>query len=107
MSAPDTISVQIIGAPVACADRVNETWRDVAKWAAQKLRVRYGTAVTVTYYDIFDPNCPPCPPESQLPLVRINGGVFPSGGKISLPAIRRHLDSLIAQPDNTKQNEME
>ena len=90
--------VQIIGAPVACAEGMKETWRDLAGWMAGKLRARYGTAVTITYYDLFDPNCPPLPPDSQLPLVLINGALFSSGGKLSMPAIRRHLDSLGVQP---------
>ncbi|GAB4282789.1 MAG: hypothetical protein Kow0080_36780 [Candidatus Promineifilaceae bacterium] len=87
-------NIQIIGTPVACAEGIKETWRDLAHWVAGQLKGRYGTAVTVTYYDLFDPNCPPLPPEAQLPLVLINGEVISSGGKLSMPAIRRHLDAL-------------
>ncbi len=97
MSGPAII--QIIGAPVVCAGEVKDTWRDLAKWIAGKLRMRYGTAVTTTYYDLFDPNCPPLPPDIQLPLVLVNGQVFSSGGKLSMPAIRRHLNALGVQPD--------
>ena len=90
--------VQIIGAPVACAEGMKETWRDLATWLGSKLRARYGTAVTITYYDLFDPNCPPLPPDSQLPVVLVNGTLLSSGGKLSMPAIRRHLDLLGVQP---------
>lgn len=96
MNEPTTI--HIIGAPVACAEGVQETWRDLAGWIGGKLQAQYGTAVAVTYYDLFDPNCPSLPPEAQLPLVLVNGAVLSSGGKLSMPAIRRHLDALGVQP---------
>ena len=91
-------SIQIIGAPVACADGVKDTWRDLAGWMGGKLRARYGTAVTIAYYDLFDPNCPTLPPDTQLPLVLVNGQVLTSGGKLSMPTIRHHLDALGVQP---------
>ena len=86
--------VQIIGAPVACAEGVKDTWRDVAKWAAGQLVARFGSAVRVDYLDLFDPACPPLPAGAQLPLVLVNGQVVSSGGKVSVPAIRRHLEAL-------------
>lgn len=89
--------IHIIGAPVACAEGVKETWRDLAGWMGGKLKARYGTAVSITYYDLFDPNCPPLPPDTQLPLVLVNGDVVTSGGKLSMPSIRRHLDALGVQ----------
>lgn len=97
MNAPTMI--HIIGAPVACADGVKETWREMAGWLAGQVRARYGTAVTTTYYDLFDPDCPPLPPGTELPLVLVNGEVLSSGGKLSMPAIRRHLDGLGVQPN--------
>lgn len=87
-------NVHIIGAPVACAEGVKETWREVAQWAARQLKVRYGTAVTVTYFDLFDPTCPPLPTDAQLPLVLVNGEMVSSGGKISLPLICRHVEAV-------------
>lgn len=86
--------VQIIGAPVACAEGVKETWRDVAAWAAGQLAARFGSAVRVDYLDLFDPACPPLADGAQLPLVLVNGQVVSSGGKVSVPAIRRHLEGL-------------
>ena len=94
----ERITIQIIGAPVACADGVKETWREMAGWLAGQVRARYGTAVTTTYHDLFDPDCPPLPPDTQLPLVLVDGQVLSSGGKLSMPTIRRHLDALGVQP---------
>lgn len=89
-----TIVVQIVGTPVACAAGVKDTWREVAGWTAAQLRTRFGATVRVDYYDLFDPACPALPPNAQLPLVTVNGAVLTSGGKISLPAIRRRLEEL-------------
>lgn len=100
-----TADVQIIGSPVACAEGVRETWRELAQWAAQQLRRRYGPAVRVTYYDLFDAGCPPLPEGAQLPLVLVNGEVLTSGGKLSLPAIRRRLDAIeISAPERKLQS---
>jgi hypothetical protein len=73
---------------------VPETWRDVPAWVGQQVPGRFGDAVTVTYYDLFDPTAPALPPEAQLPLVLANREVLSSGGKISVPAIRRRLETL-------------
>lgn len=87
------VAVQIIGAPVACADGMKDTWREIAALTGDQLRRRFGEAVQVEYFNLFDPTCPPIPPGSQLPLVFINGELFSSGGKISVPAIRKRLES--------------
>jgi hypothetical protein len=86
--------VQIIGTLVACTDGVKDTWRETAAWAAQKLAERFGGALRVEYFDLFDPHCPAFPTSAQIPVVLINGQLFSSGGKISIPAIRRHLETL-------------
>lgn len=86
--------VEIIGSPVACAEGVTETWRDLAAWVAHQLDRRYGRSVDVVYYDLFDANCPPMPEGAQLPLVLVNGEVLSSGGKLSVPAIRKRLETL-------------
>ena len=90
------IVVQIMGTPVACAAGVRDTWREAAGWTAGQLRTRFGDAVRVEYYDLFDPGCPPLPPDVHLPLVIVNGTVLTSGGKISVPAIRKRLEELIS-----------
>jgi disulfide oxidoreductase YuzD len=90
----DEALVQIVGAPVACAGGVKETWREVAAWAAGQMDTRFGDQVRVEYYDLFDPGCPSLPPTAQLPLILINGEVLSSGGKIAIPAIRKRLESM-------------
>jgi disulfide oxidoreductase YuzD len=92
MNAP--VIIQIVGAPVACVEGVKDTWREIAAWAAGQLRGYFGDAVRVDYYDLFDPACPALPPGVQLPLVLVNGEVLSSGGKIAIPAIRRHVEAL-------------
>jgi hypothetical protein len=87
-------TVQIIGTPVACADGVKDSWREVAEWTAGQLASRFGDSVRVEYFDLFDPGCPVLPEGAQLPLVLVNGQVTSSGGKISVPAIRKRLEEL-------------
>lgn len=86
--------VQITGAPVACKDGMKDTWREVAQWTAGQLAHQFGEAVQVEYFDLFDPNCPPLPPDAQLPYVSIDGERVSSGGKISIPALKRRLIEL-------------
>ena len=92
MSAP--VVVTIVGAPVACKEGVKDSWREVADWAEGQLTARFGDAVRVEYFDLFDPDCPPLPGGAQLPLVLVNAQILSSGGKISIPAIRRHIEEI-------------
>ena len=92
MTAP--VLVQIIGVPIACSDGVKDTWRQVAGWAAGQLKTRFGEEVSVRYFDLFDTDCPPIPEGVQLPLVLVNGEVLSSGGKISVPLIRKQVEAL-------------
>ncbi len=87
------VPVTIIGTPVACAEGVKDTWREVAGWAARQLRARFGEGVQVQYFDLFETACPPIPPGSQLPLVLVHDQVVSSGGKISVPLIRKRLEA--------------
>lgn len=87
-------TIKIIGAPIACTEGIKDTWRELAHWAAQQLQQRYGLAIEVIYYDLFDPDCPPLPHGVQLPLVLIDGEILSSGGKISIPAIRKRLEAM-------------
>lgn len=93
MSAP--IQVSIIGAPVACKEGVRESWREVAEWANGQLQARFGEEVRVRYFDLFDPDCPKLPPEGQLPVVFVEDTWISSGGKISVPLIRKKIEELI------------
>jgi len=86
------VVVRIVGTPEACADGVKDTWREVAVWAGGQLKARFGDSLAVEYFDLFDPDCPPMPAEAQLPLVLINDEVVSSGGKVSVPAIRKRLE---------------
>jgi hypothetical protein len=90
-----SILVQIIGAPIACKDGVKDSWRDVAVWATNQLKGYFDEAVDARYFDLFDTDCPPVPAEAQLPLVLVEGEVLSSGGKISVPAIRRKIESIL------------
>ena len=89
------ISVRIVGAPIACEGGVKDTWRDTAKWAEGQLKTRFGEAVQVKYYDLFDADCPPMPANAQLPLVFMEDEVVTNGGKISIPVIRRKLEKML------------
>jgi disulfide oxidoreductase YuzD len=93
MSEP--IRVQIIGAPIACKEGVKDTWREVAEWAGGQLRQHFGESVAVQYFDLIDVACPPIPSGVQLPLVLVNSEVVTSGGKISVPIIRRKIESIL------------
>ena len=88
------VLVQIISAPIACKEGVKDSWREVADWAAGQLKAHFGESVQVQYFDLFDPVCPCMPPGAQLPLVLVNAEVLSSGGKISVPAIRKRVETL-------------
>ena len=92
MSAP--VVVTIVGAPIACKECVKDSWREVADWAEGQLTARFGNAVRVEYFDLFDADCPPLPGGAQLPLVLVNAQILSSGGKISIPAIRRRIEEI-------------
>jgi disulfide oxidoreductase YuzD len=92
---PDPIVVKIIGAPIACAEGVKDSWREMAHWADGRLRNRFGDLVRVEYYDLFDSTCPQIPPEAQLPLVLVEGEVISSGGKLPMPTIRKRLEEIL------------
>jgi disulfide oxidoreductase YuzD len=91
----NTVLVQIIGAPIACKEGVKDSWREVARWAEDQLKRRFGEAVQVKYYDLFDVDCPSMPNEAQLPVVLVNGETTINGGKISIPVIRRKIEILL------------
>lgn len=92
------IDVIIIGALVACTEGVKELWRDVATWAGAQLQAKFGDQVNTQYFDLFDPECPAFPAGSELPLVLVNDDVVSSGGKISIPLIRKEIEARIDLP---------
>ena len=89
------VIVHIIGAPIACKEGVKDSWREVAKWAADQLKGHFGEAVDVRYFDLFDADCPPMSVNAQLPLVIVDGEMVSSGGKISVPVIRRKIEAVM------------
>ena len=91
----EPIIVQIIGAPIACQEGMKDTWREVAQWAAGQLKARFGEQVQVQYFDLFDPACPPMPPGMQLPLVMVNTEALSNGDKISVPLLRRKIETIL------------
>jgi disulfide oxidoreductase YuzD len=87
------IEVVIVGAPIACADGVKDTWRELAGWVAAQIEHRFGDQVQIGYQDLFDSACPPLPPEATLPVVFVDGEVVSAGGKLSIPLIRRAVEA--------------
>ncbi len=47
MSKP--MQIQLIGAPLACAAGVQDTWRAMTTWVGQQLQSRFGDAEQVVY----------------------------------------------------------
>ncbi len=93
MSKP--IRVEIIGAKIACKDGVKDTWREVADWAGGQLRQHFGDSVAVQYFDLFDPACPAIPSGAQLPIVLVEHEMLSSGGKISVPKVKRKIEMIL------------
>jgi len=92
------VDVTIVGAPVACGPEVKDAWRELSLWVKGQLRSRYGDAVQLEYHDLFDPGCPPLPSNVELPLVFVDGKVVTSGGKLSVPLIRRAVEAAGVHP---------
>ena len=90
-----TVRVEIIAAPVACVEGVRDSWREVADLAARQLSRHFGEAVRVAYFNLFDADCPPLPEGAQLPVVLVAGELFSSGGKVSIPALRRQIAAIL------------
>jgi disulfide oxidoreductase YuzD len=87
-------SVVVVGSPVVCKDGIKESWREVTAWVAEQLQRRFEDRVSVQYFDLFDPECPAIPPDGQLPLVFVDGKIISSGGKISVPLLRKTIEEL-------------
>jgi disulfide oxidoreductase YuzD len=93
MKAP--IAIQMVGAPVACAEGIKETWREVGEWAQAQLTARFGEQISFTYYDLFDSACPPMLGDTQLPYILVAGEAVINGGKVSVPLLRRKIEALL------------
>ena len=86
------IKVQIIGTLVACQQDVKDTWRDLASYVNRQLHARFHEDVVVEYFDLFEKDCPSFPRDAQIPVILIDGELFSSGGKISVPLIRSFIE---------------
>jgi len=92
--------VRIIGVPSRCPTGL-EPWRAIAGWVQKQLTARFGDQVVVEYYDLFSPEMDRFPEMLALvqrggggvPLVLIGEEILSSGGKVSVPAIRRALEA--------------
>ena len=93
MSEP--ILVQIVGASIACKEGVKDTWREIAEWTGGQLHQHFGESVALQYFDLFDPACPTIPPGAQLPIVLVEHEVLSSGGKISVPKVKRKIELIL------------
>ncbi len=89
------VVIQIIGSPVACPAGVKDTWRELAEYTRHQLDTRHKGFYSLEYFDLFDPGCPPLPPDAQLPYVTIAGEEFSSGGKLNIPAICKKVAELL------------
>lgn len=88
------VGVVIVAAPIACGPEVKDTWRALSSWVASQLQHAYGDSVDVQYFDMFEAGCPPLPADAgELPLVLVDGRIVSSGGKLSVPLIRRAVDA--------------
>jgi hypothetical protein len=92
------IRVTIVGAPIACGGELKDTYRQLSRWIAEQLRLRYRDAVQLDYRDLLDPDCPAIPHGAQLPLVLVDGAMLSSGGKLSAPRIRQAVEDLGVRP---------
>ena len=105
----DPIAVRIFGVPVACGDVVADQWRHIADWTRRQLVRQFGGQVTVEYYDLFSPEMDRFPEVlalvreggSKVPLVYVDDELISSGGKVSVPAIRRKLEALLPECGRT------
>ena len=86
-----TVTVEIVGVPVACGGGVKDSWREIASWVARELERAFGGAVRVQYHDLFESGCPALPADAKLPVVLIDGEPITVGEKISIPTIRKAL----------------
>ena len=94
----ESVVVRIFGVPMACSKGVVDAWRNVAGQASGQLARRFGDRVTVEYYDLMSPEMERFPEAlakvsegAQVPLVFVGDNLLSSGGKVSVPAIAKHI----------------
>ena len=100
------VTVRIFGTLTACRDGTGDAWRDTAAFARRALSRRFGDQVAVEYYDLFSPEMDRFPEvvalvaagQGQVPLVFVDGELLSTGGKVSVPDIRRRLEAMGLKP---------
>ncbi len=89
------ITVEIIGAKIACSQGLRDDWRNLAEWIGSKFDILYNGRVITIYYDLFDENHPLLPENAKLPVVIVDHEIFSMGGKIAMSLIRKKIDEII------------
>ncbi|TEU15720.1 MAG: hypothetical protein E3J21_12355 [Anaerolineales bacterium] len=100
------VTVRIFGTLIACREGTVDAWRDTAAFARRALGKRFGNRVAVEYYALFSPEMDRFPEvvalvaagQGQVPLVFVEGELLSSGGKVSVPDIRRRLEAIGLKP---------
>jgi len=93
--------VHIFGTLTACKEGTTDGWRRTAAFARSALRARFGETVDVEYHDLFSSDMDRFPDvlalvargQGRIPLVFVGNELLSSGGNISIPDIRRRLES--------------
>ncbi len=101
------VAVRIFAVPMGACDP-GKTWKAAADMVARRLRERYGDAVRVEFVEIFSPASfvyqdilERVGRGEQAPFVTVNDELIQTGGKLSEPAIRRKLNELLAQQEDS------
>ncbi len=101
MSHSGVVTVRVFGVRTANNCGPQDGWREATEWVGRSLRTRFGDQVRVEYFDLFFDAIDAFPKAmdvvaqgAQPPLIFVGDELFASGGKISGPAIRQHLEAL-------------
>jgi len=100
------VTVRIFGTLTACREGTVDAWRDTTAFARHALSKRFGDQVAVEYYDLFSPEMDRFPQvvalvaagQGHVPLIFVDGELLSSGGKVSVPDIRRRLEAIGLKP---------
>ena len=104
--------VVIAAAPMAaCAPE--KTWRAAAALLERRLHERFGSAVTVTFVELFTPDVDRHPEIEALvtngavpPLVLLDRQLHSSGGKLRISGIERAVAECLAAADLPSRKEL-
>jgi hypothetical protein len=105
------VVVHIFGTLTACKEGTTDAWRRIAAFARSALRARFGERVEVEYHDLFSSEMDRFPEvlalmaggQGRIPLVSVGKELLSSGGNVSIPDMRRRLESLSLQTQQRKE----